>query len=519
MVRLLFYAINGTGLGHLTRLLAIGRAVRELAQALGLDTDLRFVTTSEGTGAVWDFPVYKLPSNTVVAQSGLDREAFVAGSRLMVINLVAGLHPDVLVTDTVPHGAFGEMALLRGHARAMVYVDRHKDPSVSDSDLYRSHLPLYDRILVPDTPDQAGRYPLPRELSSRRRFVGPVHGYRPTLERQQIRDTFKLAEGRRLLFLAAGGGGDRDSRANLDRLVEALAADPRNHLLIGYGPLHRGAMHYGPNLTPLQEFEASRFFPGLDAAVSAAGYNSYQELLAARVPTVFFAQPKGMDRQDERIAHGLEQGWHTAFSRPPLELEPLQIRTRVEELLEGPSRARLVQALESRPPAEGALSAAVELLALHASLKGSPVKRPPLLQVALLRRAWDGRGDFAGAAKAWRTWQQAALSPAARAEREEQAVLAWHGNQQGDLDLRWGMRLASWPRELARGWCLEGPGDEGYERRQRESLGDTLACLTEHLGPVRALELVESLKNDRKGMRDELSRQARLLEETCENQR
>ena len=64
-VRLLFYAINGTGLGHLTRLLAVARSCRELLDALEQEADIRFLTSSEASEVVWDFPVYKLPSKTV----------------------------------------------------------------------------------------------------------------------------------------------------------------------------------------------------------------------------------------------------------------------------------------------------------------------------------------------------------------------------------------------------------------------------------------------------------------------
>ena len=273
---LLFYAINGTGLGHLTRLLAIAREARELLQALGQKADIRFLTTSEGSELAWDFPVYKIPSKTLVRQTDLDAAEFLAGSKLLILNLVAQIRPHCLILDTAPQGAFSEASMLRSLSRFMIFVDRHKDPKVARSPLHQAHFPLYDRVLVPDDADQSDRYPIPLELEGRRRFVGCVSGLRPecNLSSDATRDYFQVEPGQRLIYVSGGGGGDPASREGLRWLVEALAAEPRNHLLVGYGPLHRGEQLYRRNVTPLNLPDASRFFPGLDAAVSAAGYNS-----------------------------------------------------------------------------------------------------------------------------------------------------------------------------------------------------------------------------------------------------
>lgn len=486
MTRLVFYAINGTGLGHLTRLLAIARSARELLHTLGERADIRFITTSDGSEIAGDFPVYKVPSKLSVRQTQIDPADFLSASRMLVLNLVAQLRPHCLVLDTAPFGAFQEASMLKGLARSMIFVDRHKDPQVAQSSLHQTHLALYDRILVPDEEGEAQRYPLESTLLDRRRFVGCVSAFQPetALSRDQVRAYFGVPPGKRLIYVSAGGGGDPESRQGLQHLVEVLAQDPRNRLLVGYGPLHRGPQLYRGNVIPLNLPEASGFFLGLDAAVSAAGYNSYQELLDAGVPTVFYAQPKGMDRQDERLRLGLERRWHLAFPAGELSaLEPVLIHSTMESLF--------TVSLEQRPRSGGALRAAVELLALRASQPGCWYSRRHLFEAAQMRSAFAA----AGFARAWQClswWRKLTLLPAVADEETEKAALAWQSaGQPTASQISWGARLADFQSRLEMpderfkkglaAWCHEGAGDRSHEERLRRQLDAVLDEVTGRL--------------------------------------
>ena len=88
-VKALFYGINGTGLGHISRLLNIARSTREILHAQGLTADFHFITTSEASQMAWDFPVYKLPSKTVIAGCDTKNKEFAAQSQFFISNLVA----------------------------------------------------------------------------------------------------------------------------------------------------------------------------------------------------------------------------------------------------------------------------------------------------------------------------------------------------------------------------------------------------------------------------------------------
>jgi UDP-N-acetylglucosamine--N-acetylmuramyl-(pentapeptide) pyrophosphoryl-undecaprenol N-acetylglucosamine transferase len=490
-VSVVFYAINGRGLGHLTRLLAIARAARTLLEAADVPADLEIVTTSEASFIADDFPVYKLPSKTAVARAGAARDRYVQRAKLIVSNLVAAQSPDLLVLDTVPYGAFQEFSFLRSYARATAYVYRHLDARSAASDLVQRHLELFDRILIPDDEARAEGYPVPRGARRRVAFTGPVTGYEQAeaWDRARVRGYFGVEEGRRLVYVAAGGGGD--GRDALEALVRAVAGDERNVVLAGYGPLHRGGCVYAKNVIPLLEGNVSRIFGGVDAAVSAAGFNSYEELLAARVPTLFFAQDKGLDRQDLRIERGLAGSLHGVI---PERADPELVRGRLDDLLEGELGARVREALSARPAPDGALRAAVELLGVCAGLEGSSLDRGVLHELAALRRDAP-RGlpvAFSRAARAYRSFRALAGSAAEVAvSREAHAASWWSGAPRGKEALRAGAALAAL-RERSQldeaGWraltsaFARGP-ERGYEAKL-ERLLEVAAGLEGDLAPM-----------------------------------
>lgn len=385
-VRMAFYGINGTGLGHISRLLNIAREARELLHAMNLGADFRILTTSEAPQVAWDFPVWKMPSKTVVANMDTDNQEYAATSQFLISNVVAMMRPDILVMDTMPQGSFGEFVQLRSFCRKAAFINRHKDEAQARDVLHQSHLPLYDLILTPDSAVEAGRYVIPEEIARRNVFTGVIHGFRreEVWSREDVRNHFGIRPDQTVFYISAGGGGDKHAEAELTALIDTIAEDDTNFLLVGYGPLYRGQKRYRANVIPMTDTDVRRFFPGVDAAVSAAGYNTFEELLAARIPTAFYAQEKGMDRQDERIRLGASRGWNRILE----DFDPLTIRSEIAALKEFENRRDIVKALEARGSSQGALRAAVELLRLHVSLPGSPVIEHDLFVAAALRMGW-----------------------------------------------------------------------------------------------------------------------------------
>lgn len=447
--RILFYAINGTGLGHLSRLLAIARQARELLACQGVESDFHFLTTSEAAETAWDFPVYKLPSKTVAVGPAVTARQHASRCKLMISNIVAGIRPDLLVMDTQPQGAYQEFVFLRDYAKVALFIDRRKDRELAAGKVHQSHLALYDRILVPDEAANAGFYPIPRELEARRRFIGPVSGMRPNacLSIDAVRRVFGALEGQRLIYISAGGGGDREAEHHLNQLLDVVAADPAHLCVIGYGPLFRGQRRYTRNTIALAETEAWRYFRGWDAAFSAGGYNSYQELLAAGVPTCFFAQQKGMDRQEERLAEGAAKGWHLVLPG----FDRHHIQHALQHLLDGEQSQVIRDQLAQRTLAQGALRGAVELLELQAFASPNSLDTAALYPAALTLSDWQTHLDRPALADPldfakvwqWRLWLVKTCGDRIRRlDEADQARFVWQsrradGDDRRDDEMHW----------------------------------------------------------------------------------
>src|SRR3954464_1729657 len=130
-VRIVNYAVNGSGVGHLTRLIAINRWIRRYAAHAGVDAEIWFLTSSEADGMLFSekFASFKLPSKSVVEDAGIEKLAFLALAKQWVWHSLGLLRPDLLVVDTFPRGSFGELLSALDLARARAFIYRPMKPA------------------------------------------------------------------------------------------------------------------------------------------------------------------------------------------------------------------------------------------------------------------------------------------------------------------------------------------------------------------------------------------------------
>ena len=354
-----FYAINGHGLGHLSRSYAIAKRLNSLIQMIGGKPDIQILTTSEADYIVSDFPVFKIPSRSKFKGNKAAATRYSSNGKMMISSMLSHFSPDLLVMDTVATGSFNEFTFIKDFASKTAIVERHKNQEYSNSATHQSHLALYDAILIPEENDKADDFAIPLSKRQETHAVGRIHNFElhKALSRKQVREYFQTQREQKIVYLSAGGGGDTAAESQINEILKALKMLPVQ-IIIGFGPLSRSPRIYGdPKIVSVCEADIWRFFPGVDLAISAAGYNTYEELLSARVPSLFFAQEKGMDQQQRRIEHGLKSGWHGV-----LDLSS-NILNQIESTIEGGSFATL----SNREPTVGAIQAAQRLAELHYS--------------------------------------------------------------------------------------------------------------------------------------------------------
>lgn len=363
-IRIVAYAVNGAGAGHLQRLAGICRWTRRYAAFCSVPCEVFFLTSSEADGFLFHegLASFKLPSKTAVTAAGIDKLTYLALAKQWVWHSLGLLRPDVLLVDTFPNGSFGELVSALDLARSRVFVYRPVREEYARRADFQAMLPLYDRILVPEDEGTAPVF-VPERVAGAVRFTGPAM-VRERVElrsREEARERFGIGEGRVGVLVSAGGGGDPSAEADLRRATRALLAHPEVHAVVAAGPLYRGARRASERLSWISEPALAEWLPAFDFAVAAAGYNSVLELMHAGVPAVFLPQEKVADEQDRRAAAAAAAGAAEvvpgAGERPGLEAA-------IRRFLDPAERDRAAERARAFVPRNQARAAAAELLEL-----------------------------------------------------------------------------------------------------------------------------------------------------------
>lgn len=352
--RVLFYAVDGLGLGHVTRLLAIARKLRLLKP----DAEIVFFTSSEAEDVIFreGFAAFKVPSRSLRSRARIRPATYARMLHTVTLNLMASYHPHVLVVDTFPSGTLQELLpVLRWDSRR-VFVFRVQRPEAAHSPVMQSALQLYDLVLIPHQPGEVD-VPVPEGVETI--WTGPtlIRDREDALPREEARRRLGLPGEAPVVYVTFGGGGDASMDEALRSTVEALTGQGV-HLAVARAPLYRGELPTTPDVTIVSHYPMAELYAAFDAAVSAAGYNSSMELLHHGVPTVLVPFPRQVDDQHARARALADAGAALCLERLATE----EIRSAVQQVL-SPERALAQREAGRRLVAQNGAHRAAEAIA------------------------------------------------------------------------------------------------------------------------------------------------------------
>jgi UDP:flavonoid glycosyltransferase YjiC (YdhE family) len=353
--RVLFVTSNGTGLGHLTRGMAIARR-------FGDDLEPVFLTLSAAAPVVdrMGFAVEYFPSHIAAAAEAPRRWDRRLRARLEL--LVEELETSVLAFDGAhPYDAL--IALLRarrGTSMRSVWVRRPMWRAGFGAEaIYWSQ--EFDRVLEPGELAESEDRGLTVERRDEAERIAPIVflDRSELLSRETACTELGLDQGRRHALVALGQGPELD--AAVTRSLERLAADPEVQVAALESSLSPG-LRVPEEVVHLRgTYPMSRYYRAFDLAVAAAGYNAFHELIAHGVPTLFVPMPRQIDDQPARARWAQESGVGRGVASPT---DPA-LEDRLAELLDPAARDEFRANLAELPSADGAQQGArfIELLA------------------------------------------------------------------------------------------------------------------------------------------------------------
>lgn len=319
-MRIVFYSLNGSGVGHVMRGVSVARAVRKLAKDLRRDVEIFFLTSSEAVGVIFSegFPSFKMPSRAAFAASGISAERFGPLAAEWTKATLQMLSPELLVVDTFPAGYYDELPpLLEIPGRAVCICRPIRFANVDQAE-YFENLSLYDTLVVPEMKERSG-YRLPADLELKASYFGPAlsRASGELLTRNDARRLLNIPPDAFVIYVSAGGGGDAGAQETILGNYAALNVIPNAHFVVGAGPLYFGQKIRAGDVTWLTHENTLELMPGFDIAVASAGYNSFNELMFAGVPSVFLPQEKWADDQASRAESAAAAGAAKVFHSLP----------------------------------------------------------------------------------------------------------------------------------------------------------------------------------------------------------
>jgi UDP:flavonoid glycosyltransferase YjiC (YdhE family) len=364
--RVLFVTSNGTGLGHLTRAMAIARRLGERP------VSILTLSAAAPVAAEHGFQVEYFPAHDAAAAGSPRRWDRRLRARLEL--LLDELRPGVLVFDGAhPYDAL--VAVLRGARRgglAAVWCRRAMwQPGFGAEGIYWSD--CFDLIIEPGELAEAEDRGLTAPRRGQVAGVGPIVYLEPEelAPRERAVRELGLEPGRVNALVQLGQGPSVDEA--LARSLQRLVADPEVQVaalessLSGTIELPDGVVHLRST------YPMSRYYRAFDLAVSASGYNAFHELIAHRVPSLFVPMPRRLDDQAARARWARGTGVGEGVEGP---LDP-SLEERLGRLLDPREREQVrarIDALALRNGAGEAAHLIEELAATDGSAAGPHIK-------------------------------------------------------------------------------------------------------------------------------------------------
>ena len=293
--RVMFITINGVGMGHLTRMLAIAKRCSPAIEPV-------FVTMSQALKVLREqgYLAEFIPSRQYL-NCDLNQWNRFLGEELN--EMISFYDPAVIVFDgNVPYQGvidaikanpdcwciWSRRGMWRADNKEIIDRERHFDVVVEPGDLAAS--------------DDHG---ITKHFQDRTHHVRPIRllDSSEMLPREEARRELGLDSEKPAVLIQLGAGNNFDYRGVHNTAIAHIQDRHDAEIAVGEWLISEQRIILPETVARMPSYPFSRYFNAFDFAISAVGYNSFHELLFAGVSTIFV--PNENMSQDNQFARAL----------------------------------------------------------------------------------------------------------------------------------------------------------------------------------------------------------------------
>lgn len=323
-----FITSNGAGMGHLTRVLGIARAGVGNFESLVL-------SMSKGVGVAGNFhvPFEYIP---YAAAMNADPRRWNEYLRQRVVDAIKRFRLDIVGFDgTWPYRGFIDATTECGVERLWVRRGMWK-PHITPEQLRNAQ--YFDLILEPGEVASAYDVGATTKVSDAIQ-VAPITllNRDEMLSRSEARRQLGLPAEGNICLITLGAGNINDTEGILAMVLESVRTlSERWMVVLSRAPISTEDLPR--DVKVIDTFPLARYAKAFDFAVSAAGYNSYHEWIAARLPTIWVPNmATRTDDQDARARYAEDKGFGLRIGNE----DPKLIREAIMRLAESDVRTAM----------------------------------------------------------------------------------------------------------------------------------------------------------------------------------
>lgn len=345
--RVMFITINGVGMGHLTRMLAIARRCRAPIEPV-------FVTMSQALKVLREqgYLAEFIPSRQYLDCDLNHWNGFLQDE---LNEMISFYDPAVVIFDgNVPYQGLVE-AIKQNPDPWFIWSRRGMWRSDNADIVGREQ--HFDMVLEPGDLAASDDHGITTRHRDRTHQVNSIRLLAPSemLSRETARHELGLDTERPTVLIQLGAGNNFDYRSIRDTALSHIQDRYDAQIAVGEWLISDQPIDLPDTVVRMPGYPFARYFKAFDLAISATGYNSFHELLFANIPTILV--PNEAMEQDNQLARALYADRH-GLAVCVRTKEIYRLTAMIDKLFQVDERERIRSRLAQLDPMNGATEAA-----------------------------------------------------------------------------------------------------------------------------------------------------------------